>query len=655
MRTSIVKTAIGSARQTVLIAYLATATLVAALVVERFAFESVFERAAESSRVATQLSASILLEDERLTMSANMAASTGEPRWAERYEQRIGPMDEAIAKGLAQVSEEVAARFVNETKVANDKLVEIEREAIAAANQGRNAAALALLDSEDYRDQKRILSEGTGRFLRSLQAAGIDKIDATQLRAALIVAGLMLAAGFGFLLLWRRLDHSLSTSEDGFLHAERRLVLMALHDELTGLPNRRAFTERLEQMAVTARREGQSLAVALLDIDNFKDVNDSFGHQTGDELIRQVAGRLHEVLPEGAIIARLGGDEFAIAAPGFDYASATALIRGSFDMFLQPFEVAGLSLPVTLSAGVAFAPQHADQAVELQRLADVALYRAKEAGRAQAKMFEPSMDESLRERLATETDLRTAIAAGQLTLHYQPLMSGDGSRITGVEALMRWTHPARGPIPPSVFIPIAEQSNLINLLGEWLMRRAFSDAQAWRGLITAVNLSPRQFQHPEFVANLRRLVKETGVDPQMIELEITESVLLEESERAKRALHDLRDMGFRIALDDFGTGYSSLSYLRRFPFNKIKIDRSFINGIGASQEAAQIIHSIVGLGRALSMTITAEGVETTEQQRFLQVAGCQQLQGFLFGKGMPASDLQAWVQNLDEQRKMQAA
>jgi diguanylate cyclase (GGDEF)-like protein len=654
VQTSIVKNAVRSARRSVLTAYVATAALVAALVIERFAFESVFEQAVESSQLAAQLSATILLEDERLTMSASMAASTGERRWADRYEQRIGPMDEAIAKGSALASKEVAARFENETKAANDALVEIEREALAAAGEGRNAAAQALLDSEVYQHQKRVLAEGTDRFLKSLQDAGLARMDATQQRATFMVAGLLAAAGLGFLLLWRRLDHSLATSEEGYLHAERRLVLLALHDELTGLPNRRAFAERLEQMAADAVKEARPLAVALLDIDNFKDVNDTHGHQTGDELIRQIARRLRDVLPEGAIVARLGGDEFAIAAPGFDDAGARALIRRSADLFLQPFEIAGQSLHVTLSAGIAFAPQHADQAVELQRLADLALYRAKADGRARAKIFNSGMDESRRERLAIEADLRTAIAAGQMALHYQPLMSGDGSRITGVEALMRWTHPARGPVPPTVFISIAEQSNLIISLGEWLMRRAFSDAQSWQSLTTAVNLSPRQFQQPEFVATVRRLVKETGVDPQTIELEITESVLLEESERVKRALQDLRDMGFRIALDDFGIGYSSLSYLRRFPFHKIKIDRSFINSIGASQEAAQIIHSMVGLGRALGMTVTAEGVETTEQHRFLQAAGCQQLQGFLFGKAMPAADLQAWVRRLDDRQKKRA-
>jgi diguanylate cyclase len=396
------------------------------------------------------------------------------------------------------------------------------------------------------------------------------------------------------------------------------------------------------------------LVVSLIDIDNFKDINDTLEHQAGDELIHQIAQRLRSLAPESAFVARLGGDEFAIAASGLDKLAVKALIRSASELFLQQIEIADQFLHVTVSAGVAFAPDHAYGSADMLRLADIALYRAKAEGRARARIFDAGMDETRRERLAIESDLRDAIVAGDLQLHYQPLMSNDGARITGVEALLRWTHPTRGPIGPSTFVPIAEQSNLINILGEWLLKRAFIDAQRWPEITTAVNLSPRQFQHPDFPAMMRRLVQQTGVNPATIELEVTESVLMEESERVKRALAALREMGFRIALDDFGTGYSSLSYLRRFPFNKIKIDRSFINSIGDSIEAAQIIHSMVSLGHALSMSVTAEGVETTEQQRFLQAAGCQQLQGFLFAKAMPADDLQARVNGVDPQIKKRA-
>jgi diguanylate cyclase (GGDEF)-like protein len=651
VQKSIVQESMQSARSSVRTAYLATALIVAALVTERLIFQEVFVEANQQARLATTLAGNILLEDERLTMSANMAAATGEARWSERYEQRLKAMDEAISESIALAAPEVAAQFESQTKAANDALVIIETGALKAVAEKRLTDARSLLSLPVYQQQKNILAEGSDRFLESLDKAGLERINTTQKNAGLAIGAVLSLAGLGFFALWRKLNRSLSTSEAEYIHAEQRLVALALHDELTGLPNRRAFVERLDQMINEANGKDRLIAAALIDIDNFKDVNDTLGHQAGDELIQQIARRLRSLAPEVAFVARLGGDEFAIAATGLNEAAIKALIRSASEMFLQPIEAGGQSLHVTVSAGITFAPNHQNyHSGDILRLADIALYRAKAEGRARAKIFDAGMDANMRERLALEADLRAAVLAGELNLHYQPLMSNDGARTTGVEALLRWTHPTRGEIGPSVFIPIAEQSNLIVTLGEWLLRRAFIDAQRWADITTAVNLSPRQFQHPEFPAVIRRLVQETGVNPASIELEITESLLMEESERVKRALAALREMGFRIALDDFGTGYSSLGYLRRFPFHKIKIDRSFINGIGASIESAQIIHSIVSLGHALKMSVTAEGVETAEQHRFLQAAGCEQLQGFLFAKAMSADDLHDRV-NIGHMRK----
>jgi diguanylate cyclase (GGDEF)-like protein len=641
MQKSIVQESVKSARVSVRTAYIATMLIVAALLAERIVFQQEFEKVTETARVAADLAGTILLEDERLTMSANMAAAVGDDQWAERYNQRLTPMDQAISKSIAIAPPQIAKKFENETKAANDALVLMEVEALKAASEGRSAEARAVLGSGAYQQQKQILSEGTGRFLDSLRLANLEHIKSTQRWAALAVVSVLVIAAIGFGWLWRRLNRSLDKSEVAYLHAEQRLVLMALHDELTGLPNRRAFSERLDQMINEAVGQDLPLAVALIDIDHFKDVNDTLGHQAGDELIKQIARRLRSIAPENTFVARLGGDEFAIAGLGFKRADIKALVRKASNLFLQPLDIGGQSLHVTVSVGITFTPDYDYNSIDMLRLADIALYRSKAEGRARAKIFDTSMDETMRERLALEADLRLAVANEELRLHYQPLMSGDGTKITGVEALLRWTHKTRGEVGPSVFIPVAEQSNLIIILGEWLLRRAFIDAQLWPEISTAVNLSPRQFQHPEFPSMIRRLVAETGVNPTLIELEVTESVLMEESERVKRALAALREMGFRIALDDFGTGYSSLSYLRRFPFHKIKIDRSFIHSIGSSIESAQIIHSMVSLGHAMHMTVTAEGVETAEQQRFLQAAGCQQLQGFLFARAMSADDLQA--------------
>ena len=404
-------------------------------------------------------------------------------------------------------------------------------------------------------------------------------------------------------------------------------------DPLSGLANRMLFNERLDRELAKVLDGAPGLAVMFIDLDRFKDVNDAYGHQAGDDLIQLVARRILDILPDTDMLARLGGDEFAIIQTGLAaYEDVEALCRRILDLLTRPFAVAHTQVTVGASIGVALAPEHAQDRESLMKLADTALYQAKSEGRNRTSVFQSRMDETLRMRKVVEDDLRRAIQEDQLILHYQPLFSSDGEKIVGLEALVRWPHPERGLISPTEFISIAEERGLVIPLGEWVLRRACRDGMRWPDLRVAVNVSPIQFRHRDYVESVTRVLEETGFDPSMLELELTEGVVVEDADAAEAAMMDLRALGIHLALDDFGTGYSSLIYLRRFAFDKIKIDRSFLESMEATGESAILVHSIVHLGRALGLTVTAEGVETREQHRFLQTLGCHQLQGFLFSR-----------------------
>jgi diguanylate cyclase (GGDEF)-like protein len=411
-------------------------------------------------------------------------------------------------------------------------------------------------------------------------------------------------------------------------------------DPLSGLANRLFFSERLDhelsRMAVT----GDGLAVLFIDLDRFKDVNDTYGHQAGDALIQLVAARLVDVLERPDTLARFGGDEFAIIQAGIRGAhAAEALSRRILDKLTHPFEIAHTQVTVGASIGVALAPENALDRESLMRLADTALYQAKSEGRNRYCLFQSRMDETIRMRKMVEDDLRDAISNDGLVLHYQPVFSSDGERIVGLEALVRWPHATKGLISPGQFIGLAEERGLIIPLGEWVLRRACEDGKRWPGLRIAVNVSAIQFRHRSFVESVTRVLAETGFDASRLELELTEGVVVDDADAAEAAIMDLRALGIHLALDDFGTGYSSLIYLRRFAFDTIKIDRSFLESMEATGESAILVHSIVHLGRALGLTVTAEGVETREQHRFLQALGCHQLQGFLFSPPVSAKEI----------------
>jgi diguanylate cyclase (GGDEF)-like protein len=451
---------------------------------------------------------------------------------------------------------------------------------------------------------------------------------------ALVAVGLLFVGIFAFVI------HRLRGAAAQIVLREQKIQRLAGQDELSLLPNRRTFDLRLDQELALLGRTGAGLAVLLIDLDRFKAVNDTYGHTAGDELIRQVAERLSSVMRLGDTVARLGGDEFGIIQTQSPLPSGcAALSERILQTLTEPFLIMGVETTIGCSIGIALAPQDGNDRETLLKLADTALYQSKNGGRNRYSFFEAQMNRALQLKRMVEDDLRRAIANDELVLHYQPQVSIDGSTIVGVEALVRWPHPDHGMVPPSEFIGIAEERGLIMPLSEWVLRRACKEARRWPDIRLSVNVSPIQFRHKDFVANVIRIIKDTGFDPARLELELTEGVVIEDADAAEAAMMDLRAHGVCLALDDFGTGYSSLIYLRRFAFDKIKIDRSFLEYMETTGESAILVHSMAHLGRALGLRVCAEGVETLEQHRFLQAIGCHELQGFLFSKGVPADEI----------------
>ena len=427
--------------------------------------------------------------------------------------------------------------------------------------------------------------------------------------------------------------------------AEARIAYMAHHDALTDLPNRILFHERLAELLGKVRRDGESLAVHCLDLDHFKGVNDTLGHPIGDELLKAVAQRLGTRLRDSDMVARLGGDEFAVVQfPLRSPHEANALAGKLIDVVGRPYEVQGHEFVIGASIGIALAPADGEEPDVLLRNADMALYRAKAEGRGTAHFFEPEMDRRIQARRMLELDLRKAFANGEFDLFYQPLINLNSDAVSGFEALLRWRHPERGMIAPAEFIPLAEEIGLIVPLGEWVLRKACTEAMHWPAeLKIAVNLSPAQFRSRGVVKAVLTALAYSRLPADRLELEITESVLLGETEANLATLHQLREVGVRISMDDFGTGYSSLSYLRSFPFDKIKIDRSFVKELSERPDCVAIIRAVAGLGMSLGIATTAEGIETEEQLERVRAEGCTEVQGYLFSPPRPAAELNALI------------
>ena len=431
--------------------------------------------------------------------------------------------------------------------------------------------------------------------------------------------------------------------------AEERIRHLAHHDALTDLPNRRHLEQALDQALRLARRKQGRLAVCCLDLDGFKAINDTLGHAAGDLLLRQVAARMLDECRDSDVVARIGGDEFVVVLQtGADSERAPAVAERLVRALARPFDLDGVVAHVGTSIGISFFPDDGQTTATLFKCADIALYRAKERGRGQFCLFEVGMDRAAQERRELEHDLRAALSTKALSLHYQPLFDGNGE-IIAFEALIRWQHPTRGAIPPDRFIPLAEQCGLILPIGKWVLRTACRTAASWpHDCRIAVNLSPAQFQRgrlPELVADV---LAESGLLAARLELEITEGVLIEDAVHALAVLNELRALGVRVVLDDFGTGYSSLGYLHSFPFDKVKIDRSFINQIETDGNAWTIVDAIIAMSHKLRLEVTAEGIETQAQLSMLTGQGCDEMQGYLLGRPMAEHQIESFVRQNSE-------
>jgi diguanylate cyclase (GGDEF)-like protein len=485
------------------------------------------------------------------------------------------------------------------------------------------------------------LPSSTGHTIARLawtpRRPGAEIVNSVVPFIAVALAGFAVLAAF-VLRYMRRTAAAISAGESRLRH-------LAMHDPLCGLPNRIFFSERLEHVIEEVREGRPPAAVFYVDLDHFKDVNDTLGHHVGDELIRNVTLRLSHTLRGDDLVARLGGDEFAvISSIGDDQEKMMAMAQRIISAICAPYAINKQSIVIGASVGIAVIEKKSGGAADIMRYADIALYRAKNEGRNRACIYDAAMDADLSNRKLLETDLRYALENSALQLLYQPLVNNSGATVVGVEALCRWRHPERGDISPTEFIAVAEHSGLINDLGQWVLRRACIDGKAWPGITVAVNVSPLQFRRTDFYDMVIRTLNETGFDPARLELELTESTFIGNAENAEAAMIRLKAMGIRLALDDFGTGYSSLQYLRRFPFDKLKIDQSFVRSIEKAADAAAIVHAVVSLGRGLGMKVTAEGVETADQHLFLRAAGVHSMQGFRFGKAVSAAEISTRLQ-----------
>ncbi len=432
-------------------------------------------------------------------------------------------------------------------------------------------------------------------------------------------------------------------------NSEEKIAYLAYHDALTGLPNRRLFNDRLKVAIATAARKNRRLALLFLDLDNFKRVNDGLGHAAGDELLEETARRLRGKVREEDTVARLGGDEFICLLVGIqepDYAAVVA--QRILDSLSKPFKLRGREFYLSASVGITLYPDDGDDPGTLLANADMAMYRAKNAGRNNYKLFTPSLNEKVQRRMALEEALRSAIDNQEFLVHYQPKVELTEGRVVGMEALVRWQRPGQGLISPGEFIPLAEDTGQIVAIGQWVLEQACRQTKAWhdqgnQGLAVSVNLSPRQFQQKDLVPMVADTLGRTGLDPDCLELEVTESMLMNSVEDAIVTLEQLNGLGVHLSMDDFGKGYSNLYYLKRFPMGTLKIDRSFVQDVAVEPDDASIVDTIINMSRSLKMKVIAEGVENHQQLRFLKERRCDQMQGFLFSRPLPTDEISSML------------
>jgi diguanylate cyclase (GGDEF)-like protein len=551
---------------------------------------------------------------------------------AARFEQQAKRFDIALnnmSHGLCMLDDQ------DRLQVWNERFVELLHLQDAPVRVGMRISQLLRHSIRAGNHKGRNVKQVHQELMRSLQTSSFDQVQASPDGDRTIALSRRMMAGGGSVVILEDVTER--------KRAQERIAHLAKYDELTGLANRNQFRERINAMLLGTRRRDTQFTIHLIDLDRFKTINDTLGHPIGDKLLKAVASRLSTIIGPSEMITRFGGDEFVVLQTMTERRQdALWLAQRIVKELGHPFDIDGHRIDIGASIGIAMAPIDGTDADQLLKKADMALYAAKNSGGGNHCFFAGEMEEAVQARRALELDLREAIAYDQFKLYFQPLVDLHTGRVTTCEALLRWTHPKRGDVPPSVFIPIAEETGLIIGLGEWVLHHACMEAATWpKGVKVAVNLSPVQFRDRALPLHVVSALAKSTLPAERLELEITERVLLEESEATRDAMSQLNNLGVAISLDDFGTGYSSLNYLRQFPFHKIKIDQSFIRDLGEKRDARPIIGAVARLGAGLNIIVVAEGIETEEQMNLVRAQGCHEGQGHLFGRPMDADAIRA--------------
>ncbi|HET9689192.1 MAG TPA: EAL domain-containing protein, partial [Pseudolabrys sp.] len=566
---------------------------------------------------------------QALTMTRKEAAL------AARFEQQANRFDIALnnmSHGLCMLDEQ------NRLQVWNDRFLEMLYLNNAPVRVDMPAAQLIRHSIRAGNHKTRSVKKVFNDLARGLRKDRFDQVQTSPDGDRTIAVSRRMMAGGGSVVILEDVTES--------KRAQERIAHLAKYDELTGLANRNHFRERINGMLAAMHKGRNHIAIHLIDLDRFKSINDTLGHPIGDKLLKEVASRLKTVIRPGDMITRFGGDEFVVLQVGTErYQDAKWLAQRLARTLKDPFDIDGHRIDIGASIGIAMAPMDGVDADQLLKKADMALYAAKNGGGGDHRFFALEMEEAAQERRALELDLREALGSEQFHLNFQPLVDLRTGRVTTCEALLRWNHPSRGMVPPSVFIPIAEETGLIIALGEWALLRACFEAAKWpKSVKVAVNLSPVQFRDRGLALQVVSALAKSGLPAQRLELEVTERLLLEDNDGTLAVMEQLKNLGVGISLDDFGTGYSSLNYLRKFPFQKIKIDQSFIAGLAEERDAQAIIGAVAGLGARLDKIVVAEGIETEEQMKQVRTHGCHEGQGHLFGEPMTADAIRTQLE-----------
>ena len=602
------------------------------------------EESIKSSLELQQLSDRLRFHQDSMSSAIEQAVTTNESHWQNNYELSLLQLQEAMNATELALSSPIIAKIQEEQTLITD----IERQLFTMIESGQRVAAFSLFASDEYQDTKIMLEQDALTLRATLDRRAKDII--TTLNSQLDRTTMALVSQIVLIIaIWLYVISIVRRWQTHLVQHSEELQHLAHYDALTGIGNRALFQQRLEAAFNQSNRDHKPVGLILMDIDHFKDINDSLGHDVGDHLLIHVAEKLQAACRETDTVVRLGGDEFAIIATNLDRKRDSAVLGNKIlSIFEKPLNIQGSQIKTGTSIGLAFFPDDAHSADELLRKADMALYEAKRNGRATFKFFDASIENAARHKAEMQADLQRAIAEEEFELHYQPIIDIARNIVIGAESLLRWRHPTQGLIAPDQFIPIAEESRLIVPIGEWALRKACEQQAQWEtsgmhALNIAVNLAAVQFNERKLIQTVRDIMQETGIRKNRLIIEITESTLMETEGDVIAKLHSLKSLGLKLAIDDFGTGYSSLAYLKRFPIHHLKIDREFVKDLPEDSHDVAIARSIIKMAHELEISVVAEGIEEAEQLQFLREAECNYGQGYHFGKPMPADEFRDWL------------